>query len=117
MRQAETPWGKPLKATEFLVLAVLKAGPLHGYGMVRAIRDKTRGRMEIRAGDLYRVLHRLVERGVIAVDARRSAADLGDERRTYYRLTDLGEEILLAEAEVWAEIATGVVDSRAARPA
>lgn len=97
----------PLKPLEFLVLAVLEEGPLHGYGMVQRIGARTEGIVRVRPGDLYRVLYRLERRGSLeTVDPTASSG--GDERRTYYRLTDLGRSVLEAEAKMLQSVAAGV---------
>lgn len=89
----------PLKRTEFLVLAALEDGPLHGYGLVRAIEERTDGAVSIRPGDLYRVLHRLVQRGLLEETGRRKLRD-NQERRTTYRSTRLGKTALRQEVNL-----------------
>ena len=44
---------------ELLVLTALKAGPGHGYSIIRAIRDRSDGEFELLEGSLYPALHRL----------------------------------------------------------
>ena len=48
-------------------------------------------------GTMYRALARMAENGLIAAAARRPAADAGDERRNYYRITDAGVRVARAE--------------------
>jgi len=47
---------------------------------------------------MYRALARMVDAGLIEPAARRPAADAGDERRNYYRITDAGRQVATAEA-------------------
>lgn len=89
----------PLKRTEFLILAALEDGPLHGYGLVQAIEQRTDGAVAIRPGDLYRVLHRLVQRGLLEEAGRRKPRG-SEERRTTYRSTRRGRTALRQEAHV-----------------
>jgi len=91
----------PLKPAELFVLAALHAAPLHGYGLVQEVATRSQGRIRIRPGNLYRVLDRLLERGLIDVHERASA---GDERRTYYRSTSLGRRTAQAEAKLLAGV-------------
>lgn len=56
----------PLNPLDFLVLAVLADGPLHGYGLAREIGQRTGGAVEVRPGNLYRVLDRLLERRLVS---------------------------------------------------
>jgi DNA-binding PadR family transcriptional regulator len=91
----------PLKPAELFVLAALNAAPLHGYGLTQDVAARSQGRIQIRPGNLYRVLDRLLGRGLIEVHERASA---GDERRTYYRITTLGRRVAQAEARLLAEV-------------
>jgi DNA-binding PadR family transcriptional regulator len=93
----------PLKPAELFVLAVLRSGPLHGYGLVQEVAARSRGRIQIRPGNLYRVLDRMLDRGLIELYERAAAQD---ERRTYYRITQFGRRTAQEEARLLA----GVID-------
>lgn len=99
----------PLRPGEFLVLASLQRAPLHGYGISQAVRERTYGRVRLRPGNLYRVLDRLLERGLVELVGRRPARDRDDERRQYYRLTPQGRRALAQEAELLADVALEVI--------
>jgi DNA-binding PadR family transcriptional regulator len=86
-----------LKPAELFVLAVLRKGPLHGYGIVQEVAARSDGRIRIRPGNLYRVLDRMLERGLIEVAGSRGS---GDDRRTDYRITPRGGNIAQAEARL-----------------
>lgn len=90
----------PMRPIEFLVLATLTARDLHGYGIVQAIEDKTDGRVRPKPGNLYRVLDRLHERGLLELAESRPAEELDDERRRYYSITASGHQALEAEASI-----------------
>ena len=49
-------------------------------------------------GTMYRALARMVEAGLIRAAARRPAPDASDERRNYYRITEAGHLVAIAEA-------------------
>jgi DNA-binding PadR family transcriptional regulator len=85
----------PLKPAELFVLAVLRGGPLHGYGIVQEVAARSAGRIQIRPGNLYRVLDRMLDRGLIEV-----LKASGDDRRTDYRITPLGRKTAQAEAKL-----------------
>ncbi len=89
----------PLRPVEFLVLLVLADDERHGYGIVQDIADRTDGKMKLLPGNLYAVLRRLSESGLLTESSRRPAEDLEDQRRRYYRITRLGEKVLAADAE------------------
>jgi len=90
-----------LKPAELFVLAVLRGGPLHGYGIVQEVAARSQGRIRIRPGNLYRVLDRMLERGLIEVAGNRGS---GDDRRTDYRITPLGRRTAVAEAKLLAGV-------------
>ena len=88
----------PLTPISFEILLALLQGELHGYAILQAVEGRLTGKLPLRTGTMYRALARLAETGLIAAAARRRAADAGDERRNYYRITDAG--IRVARAEV-----------------
>jgi DNA-binding PadR family transcriptional regulator len=88
----------PLKPVELQLLLVLAEQESHGYGLVRAIAERTDGVVTLEPGNLYRVVKRLLADGLVAESERRPAPDLADERRRYYRLTALGARVAAEEA-------------------
>jgi DNA-binding PadR family transcriptional regulator len=87
----------PLRRVEFHILLSLAAGERHGYGIIKDIE----ARHEAAApdiGTIYRALARMVEKRLIEAAARRSAPDADDERRNYYRITEVGLAVARAEA-------------------
>lgn len=115
----------PLKPVEFLALAVLVDEPLHGYGIVQQIEARTGGRVQLRPGDVYRVIYRLEERGLLRKDdgftagagdgAPEDASARQLERRSYYAITEAGRTLVRDEAEMLAEVSAAVVSSSAGR--
>jgi DNA-binding PadR family transcriptional regulator len=87
----------PLKPVDLQLLLVLAEGERHGYALVQAVEERTDGLVVLDPGNLYRLIRRLLAEGLIAESERRAAADLGGERRRYYRLTALGDRVLAAE--------------------
>ena len=85
----------PLREPTFLVLAALGPGPLHGYGIIKAIEEMSDGRVRLRAGTLYAALDRLEDQGLVAFHGEGSG---GGPARRYYRLTEAGRELLTSEA-------------------
>ena len=85
-----------LKPTDFHVLLALASESLHGYGLVRRIEHESEGRVRLLPGNLYAVLRRLGDAGL--VEETEAPADASDRRRRYYRLTDGGREALGAES-------------------
>ena len=78
---------------------MLADGERHGYGKVQDIADRSEGKVKLLPGNLYAVLRRLMESELLAESSRRPAEDLDDQRRRYYRITNLGIRVLAADAE------------------
>jgi DNA-binding PadR family transcriptional regulator len=72
---------------------------LHGYAIMLEVRRRTEGRRRLAPGTLYRSLKQMHERGLLEELEERPDPALDDERRRYYRLTDLGRRVALAEVE------------------
>src|SRR6266853_2017330 len=86
-----------LRPVEFHILLSLAAGERHGYGIIQDIQG--RGETAVPdVGTMYRALARMVENRLIEAAVRRSASDVSDERRNYYRITDVGLRVAKAEA-------------------
>jgi len=86
------PDGIPLAPRDFLILLILAEGPTHGYGVVTAAERSTSAEVPLDPANLYRALRRMLRLGwVRKMD--------GEERRTQFALTELGREILRAEAQ------------------
>jgi DNA-binding PadR family transcriptional regulator len=80
----------------FLILTALAAQPLHGYGVIQAVKELSGGDVVLRAGTLYGALDRLTEQGLVAVE-REEAVD--GRLRRYYRLTDAGAAALAGQVD------------------
>src|SRR5688572_26967819 len=88
----------PLRGVEFHILLSLAAGERHGYGIIRDI--EARGETSVPdVGTMYRALARMLDTGLIEAADRQTAADSGDERRNYYRVTNMGMRVARAEAQ------------------
>ena len=86
----------PLTPRVYHVLLALADGPLHGYGVILAVQQVTEDVIVMRTGTLYVLLRRLLDQRLIEQCDERPDED--DERRRYYRLTDLGRAVLEAES-------------------
>src|SRR5215210_483447 len=88
----------PLKPVDLEILLGLAESDQHGYGLVQAVAEHTDQLIVLDPGNLYRVIKRLLETGLVAESGRRTTGD-DTERRRYYRLTTLGERVLAAELD------------------
>ena len=89
----------PLTPAMLDIVVALADDELHGYAIMREVRRRTDGRKRLAPGTLYRSLRQMQERGLVAESEERPEAGLDDERRRYYRLTDLGRRVAVAEVE------------------
>jgi DNA-binding PadR family transcriptional regulator len=89
----------PMTPAMFHVLIALADGEKHGYAILKEVARRTEGQVRLSAGTLYGNLARLESAGLIVESDERPAIGLDDERRRYYRLTDFGREVAIAEAE------------------
>lgn len=85
---------------EYHVLLAMAAGPLYGYAIKSAIESESGGTLTPRAGSLYRVISRLMDRDwVKEADPEESVEAHPGRPRKYYRLTTRGLTVLSDEAE------------------
>jgi transcriptional regulator len=90
---------------DMLVLKTLVMGPLHGYGIAKAIHSISKETLAIEFGSLYPALKRLEQKGWI--DSRWETSEQ-NRRAKYYRLTATGKKHLHQEHSQWREFAVGV---------
>jgi DNA-binding PadR family transcriptional regulator len=89
----------PLSPVVLHVLLALADGDKHGYAIIKEIRRRTGGEIEIGSSSLYATVRRLLEEGLLTETDDRPDPSLDDERRRYYRLTKLGREIAVREVK------------------
>jgi DNA-binding PadR family transcriptional regulator len=94
----------PLTPAAFHILLALADGEKHGYGIMREVTTQTEGKMRLGPGTLYGTIKRMLADGWIEESDERPDPELDDERRRYYRLTDLGQRLARAEAERLANL-------------
>ncbi len=87
----------PLTPAVFNILLTLADGERHGYSIMQEISSQTQGRMRIGPTTLYRSIKHMLEDGLIIESDERPDPALDDERRRYYRLTNLGQRVAAAE--------------------
>lgn len=88
----------PLTPAMFQILLALADGEKHGYAILKEVARRTDNKVRLSAGTLYGNLARLESSGMIGESGNRPALNLDDERRRYYRLTEFGREVAVAEA-------------------
>lgn len=89
----------PLKDLEFQILLALMEGERHGWSIVKELQEQRYGRRRILPGSFYRTLNGMLEEDLIEESQRRQTTSNGDERRRYFKLTDFGIAVCLAEVD------------------
>jgi transcriptional regulator len=90
---------------DLMILKVLDAGPLHGWGVAQRIEALSAEVLSVQQGSLYPALRRLERGGWIRARWGRS---LNNRRARFYRLTRAGRQRLAAEQAAWGRLAAAV---------
>jgi DNA-binding PadR family transcriptional regulator len=88
----------PMTEAAFHVLLALADGEKHGYAIKKEVSRRTSDKVRLGPGTLYGIIKRLLLDGLVIESDERPDPALDDERRRYYRLTRLGEQVAIAEA-------------------
>jgi PadR family transcriptional regulator PadR len=97
--------GETLKGhLDLLVLAALKSGPLHGYAVIQALRERSQEVLDLPEGTVYPVLHRLERAGLLSS----KWDDETGRRRRVYQLTKAGRRAMRQQTEDWLSFARTV---------
>ncbi len=95
-----TPEGLlPLTPPVFHILLALAGSELHGYGIMQDVAQQTNNFLQLGPGTLYGCLKRMLAAGLVEESDERPDRAFDDERRRYYRMTELGQRVVRAEAE------------------
>ena len=79
---------------DLLVLQVLLAGRMHGYGIAQRMKQVSEGVLEVGESSLYPALQRLLLNGWVAAEW---GASENNRRARYYTLTAAGRKQLARE--------------------
>jgi len=90
---------------DLLVLKSVSLAPLHGWGISKRIRERSRDALQVNQGSLYPALYRLEDRGWIAADEGMSPE--GRRLRTY-KLTAAGRRRLTEQVAQWRTFAVAM---------
>ncbi len=102
MARPQTPSGDvddflPLPASVMHIIVALAGGEMHGYAIMREVAEISGGAVTMGPGTLYGSIKRMIDQGLLEETDERPDPALDDERRRYYRLTDLGRRVGAAE--------------------
>ena len=85
-------------------MAVLANGPLHGYAVIEALRQRSGGIFDLPEGTIYPALHRLEAQGLLSS----AWQDASPRRRRVYALTANGQQTLANRQAEWQAFSKAV---------
>ena len=94
----------PLTPAVLHILLSLSSGEKHGYEIMKQVKQDTHGQVKMGSGTLYGSIKRMIADRLIEEAGDRVDQSLDDERRRYYRLTDLGRHALNMELQRYSEV-------------
>jgi DNA-binding PadR family transcriptional regulator len=94
----------PLTPAVFYILLALASGEKHGYQIMKQVKHDSQSQVKMGTGTLYGSLKRMLADGLIEEAGERPDPALDDERRRYYRLTELGRQAFTAELRRYTEV-------------
>ncbi len=97
---------EPIPSAPLHILLALSDGPLHGYGILQGVRERSAGAVRLGTGSLYRHLSKLIATGLVA--EAKSPASADPRRGSSYRLTARGGQALAAERDRVAALLTSL---------
>jgi len=80
---------------DLLILRTLSRGPLHGYAIVKRIKEASREGLQVEDGSLYPALNRMLVKGWLAAEWGVSE---NNRKARFYKLTPEGRKQLDQEA-------------------
>jgi PadR family transcriptional regulator len=89
---------------ELVALASLRSGPRHGYAIIKELRERSDGTLDVLEGTLYPALHRLEHAGLV----KSSWSTAGGRRRRVYELTKKGRGVLAEQESEWRAFVRGL---------
>jgi transcriptional regulator len=92
-------------ALEIMILQSLRLRPMHGYALVKHIKNVSDNLLQVEEGSLYPALQRMLREGLLESETGLSAK--GRPTRIY-RLTDAGVRRLEQEVVSFEKMFTGI---------
>ncbi|HUL39978.1 MAG TPA: helix-turn-helix transcriptional regulator [Methanomassiliicoccales archaeon] len=76
--------GNRISSSQFLMMVILRKGPMYGYEVLKALREEFSGLWEPQTGAVYPALKKLEEHGLLRSESQ--------EGKDYYSLTSEGRK-------------------------
>ncbi len=96
----EKNWKKEIKrgTIQLCVLSLLKEGPMYGYQIITALRERSNTYFDLKEGTIYPALYRLEKEGY--AKSRWLQKD-GRPPRNYYSITEQGKKHMQETLQEW----------------
>ena len=88
----------PLQTHVFQILMSLSDGAKHGYTIIKDIRDRTEGEVNLGTSTLYSTIKRMLKADMVHETGRPDGEQSEDSRRRYYAITEFGIAVARSEA-------------------
>jgi len=92
-------------ALEIMILQSLRLKPMHGYALVKHIKEVSENLLQVEEGSLYPALQRLLREGLL--ESKTGISAKGRPTRIY-RLTEKGVRHLEKEVASFEKMFTGI---------
>jgi transcriptional regulator len=86
---------------DLLILKTLTIEPMHGYGIVQHIQQRSNDVLIVEEGSLYPCLYRMEDKGWITAEWGKSE---NNRRAKFYSLTRAGRKQLVEETAIWERV-------------
>ena len=96
---------------DMLILRALSLGPLHGYGVIRRLRQMSGEMLSVEQGALYPALSRIEQKGWVTSEW--GVNETGRQAK-FYTLTRAGRKQLQVEEASWDRLALAIAKVREA---
>jgi PadR family transcriptional regulator PadR len=90
---------------DVMILKVVSRNPHHGFGISKAIRDRSDGILGLEDAALYQALHRMEKRGLLESQWGLSE---NNRRAKYYQITAEGKQRLKSQTAAWKRYSVAV---------
>lgn len=101
---AKKPTRPPLTPAVLYILLAIANQERHGYGIMKQVEADSKGKVKMGPGTLYGSIARMIEAGLISESDKKIDSRIDDQRRVYYRITDLGKKAIAAELERYRDV-------------
>jgi len=88
-------------ALEIMILQSLRLQPMHGYALVKHIRQVSDNLLQVEEGSLYPALQRMLIKDWVTAEWGVTA---GNRRARYYKLTSAGRKQLVIEVSQFERV-------------